>query len=60
MWRKWRVADEACGKGLDFKAHRVFFWFSGLVAVLSMVWVIILSLKLLQFSRTDPTLPLIM
>ncbi len=45
-------------KGLDFKGRTAFFfWFSGLVAVLSMVWVIILSVKLLQFSRTDPTLP---
>ncbi|MDD3146579.1 MAG: hypothetical protein PHD82_04705 [Candidatus Riflebacteria bacterium] len=45
-------------KGLDFKGRTAFFfYFSGLVAVLSMIWVIILSVKLLQFSRVDPNLP---
>lgn len=45
-------------KGLDFKGKTAFFfYFSGLVAVLSMVWVIILSLKLLQLSRVDPSVP---
>ena len=45
-------------KGLDLRGRTAFFfYFSGLVAVLSMVWVIILSIKLLQFSRVDPNLP---
>ncbi len=45
-------------RGLDFKGRTAFFfYFSGLVAVLSMVWVIVLSIKLLQFIRTDPNLP---
>lgn len=45
-------------KGLDFKGRTAFFfYFSGLVAVLSMVWVIVLSIRLLQFTRIDPNLP---
>lgn len=45
-------------KGLDFKGRTAFFfYFSGMVATLSMSWVIILSLKLLLYTRTDPNVP---
>lgn len=45
-------------KGLDFKGkNAVFFYISGLVATLSLVWVIMLSIKLLQLARTDPNVP---
>lgn len=45
-------------KGLDFKGRTAFFfYFSGMVATLSMTWVIILSLKLLLYTRTDPSVP---
>jgi len=45
-------------KGLDFKgASAFFFYVSGLIAMSSMIWVVILSLKMLQYSRTQPDLP---
>ncbi len=45
-------------KGLDFKGRTAFFfYFSGLVAVLSMAWVMMLSFKLLHLTRTDPNIP---
>ncbi len=45
-------------KGLDFKGKSaIFFYISGLVAVSSMVWVIVLSIKLLTLTRTDQSIP---
>lgn len=45
-------------KGLDFsKRTAFFFYFSGIVAVLSMFWVMLLSVKLIYMAHQDPTVP---
>lgn len=45
-------------KGLDFKGRTAFFfYFSVTIAVVSMVWVIMLSIRIMQLSRTDPSVP---
>lgn len=45
-------------KGLDFKGKTAFFfYFSVTIAVVSMVWVIMLSVRIMQLSRTDPSVP---
>ncbi|MGM0599567.1 MAG: hypothetical protein ACQETH_07075 [Candidatus Rifleibacteriota bacterium] len=45
-------------KGLDFPPKTaVFFYLSGIVAVLSMFWVLALSLKLIYMVQDDPTIP---
>ena len=45
-------------KGLDFKGKTaLFFYASVTIAVVSMVWVIMLSIRIMQLSRTDPTIP---
>ncbi|MBU1109483.1 MAG: hypothetical protein KKB51_22570 [Candidatus Riflebacteria bacterium] len=45
-------------KGLDFKGKTaLFFYASVTIAVVSMVWVIMLSVRIMQLSRTDPSIP---
>lgn len=45
-------------RGLDLKGKaRFFFYASVTIAVISMVWVITLSIRIMQLSRTDPTVP---
>lgn len=60
----WQAAEDGAfphqlvEKGLDFRGRSAFFfYFSGLIAVLSMAWVMMLSLKLLHLTRTDPNVP---
>lgn len=44
--------------GLDFKGRTaVVFYISGIVAVTSMIWVMLLSVKLLHMTRSDPSVP---
>jgi hypothetical protein len=45
-------------KGLDLKGRNaLFFYFSVTIAVVSMVWVIMLSIRIMMLSRTDPSVP---
>jgi len=45
-------------KGLDLKGRNAFFfYFSVTIAVVSMVWVIMLSIRIMMLSRTDPSIP---
>ncbi len=45
-------------RGLDLKGKaRFFFYASVTIAVISMVWVVMLSIRIMQLSRTDPTVP---
>jgi hypothetical protein len=45
-------------KGLDFSGKTAFFfYFSGLVAILSMIWVMVLSIKLIHMTSLDPNIP---
>jgi hypothetical protein len=45
-------------KGLNFKGMTAFmFYFSGIISMASMGWVIVLSVKMLQLSRTTANLP---
>jgi hypothetical protein len=60
----WQTGDDGdfpmtlAEKGLDFKGRTaVFFYISGLVAVISMAWVMILSVRLLQMTRLDANIP---
>lgn len=45
-------------RGLDFSGRTaLIFYFSGVVAVLSMLWVIALSVKLIYMTQYDPNIP---
>jgi hypothetical protein len=45
-------------RGLDFSGRtKFFFYFSGIVAILSMIWVMALSVKLLRMTQQDPNIP---
>ncbi|GAB4267681.1 MAG: hypothetical protein Kow0029_02350 [Candidatus Rifleibacteriota bacterium] len=45
-------------KGLDFSPKTAFFfYFSGMVAILSLLWVMALAVKLIYISQQDPGIP---
>ncbi len=61
---KWVVTEDSgvpmtlVEKGLNFTGATAFlFYVSGLVSMASMGWVIVLSFKMLQYSRTAVDLP---
>jgi hypothetical protein len=61
---KWVMSEngglpmELVEKGLNFSGKTAFlFYFSGIISMASMGWVIVLSIKMLQYSRTVADLP---